>query len=65
MESENLFAMALAQALVAAIALIAGLGPTLFLDAFFVALWVVSGLLFRRAGAGSRRQFGMGPAGPA
>ena len=53
-----LFAMALVQALVAVIALIAGLGfpwsapgEILVLNGFFVALWVGSALLFRRAGA--------------
>jgi hypothetical protein len=45
-----MFATAGAQALVAVIALIAGLGPTLPADAFFVAAWVASGLLFRQAG---------------
>ena len=44
-----MFATAGAQALVAVIALIAGLGPTLPADAFFVAAWVASGLLFRQA----------------
>ncbi len=51
-----LFATALAQALVAVIALIAGLGSTapiwpwdvLILTGFFVALWVGSALLFRK-----------------
>lgn len=59
-----LFATALAQALVAVIALIAGWGSTgpiwpqdiLILTGFFVALWVGSALLFRRASAtGSNR----------
>ena len=40
---------ALAQALVAVIALIAGLGYTLILTGFFVALWLTSARLFRRA----------------
>ena len=49
-----LFATALAQMLVGVIALIAGLGFTLMLNAlilnvFFAALWVGSALLFRRA----------------
>jgi hypothetical protein len=44
-----MFATAGAHALVATIALIAGLGPTLPADAFFIAAWVVSGLLFRQA----------------
>ncbi len=52
-----LFATALAQALVAVIALIAGLGSTganwpgatVFLTGFFAALWLVSAWLFRKA----------------
>jgi hypothetical protein len=44
-----MFATAIAQAVIAAIALIAGLGPTLLADAFFIAAWVASGLLFRQA----------------
>lgn len=49
-----LFATALAQMLVGVIALIAGLGSTLIMNAlilnvFFAALWVGSALLFRRA----------------
>jgi hypothetical protein len=40
---------ALAQALVAVIALIAGLGNTLILTGFFVALWLTSARLFRKA----------------
>jgi hypothetical protein len=40
---------ALAQALVAVIALIAGLGYTLILTGFFVALWLTSARLFRKA----------------
>ena len=44
-----LFATALAQALVAVIAVVAGFGFTLILNGFFVALWVGSALLFRRA----------------
>jgi hypothetical protein len=44
-----MFATAGAQALVAVIALVAGLGPTLLADAFFVAAWVASALLFRQA----------------
>jgi hypothetical protein len=44
-----MFATAAAQALVAAIALIANLGPTLLADAFFIAAWVASAVLFRRA----------------
>ncbi len=65
-----LFATALAQALVAVIALIAGLGSTapiwpwdiLILTGFFAALWVGSALLFRKA---AREQLlaGAGPAG--
>jgi hypothetical protein len=44
-----MFATAGAQVVVAAIALIANLGPTILADAFFVLAWVASGLLFRRA----------------
>jgi hypothetical protein len=44
-----MFATAGAQAVVAAIALVAGLGPTLLADAFFIAAWVASALLFRQA----------------
>ncbi|MEO7295928.1 MAG: hypothetical protein ABIZ57_07275, partial [Candidatus Limnocylindria bacterium] len=44
-----MFATAAAHVLVAVIALIAGLAPTLLADAFFVAAWVASALLFRRA----------------
>lgn len=43
---------ALAQALVAVIALIAGLGYTLILTGFFVALWLTSARLFRKAARG-------------
>ena len=44
-----MFATAAAHAVVALIALVAGLGPTLLADAFWVAGWVASGLLFRLA----------------
>ena len=44
-----MFATAAAQAVVAVIALVAGFGPTLPADAFFVAAWVASGVLFRQA----------------
>ena len=44
-----MFATAGAQALVVVIALVAVLGPTLLADAFFIAAWVASGLLFRQA----------------
>jgi len=44
-----MFATAAAHAIVAVIALIADLGPTLPADAFFIAAWVASGLLFRQA----------------
>ena len=44
-----LVATALAQALVAVIALIAGLGYTLILTGIFVALWLTSARLFRKA----------------
>lgn len=43
------FATAIAHMPVAVIALIAGLGPTVPADAFFVAAWVASGVLFRQA----------------
>ena len=42
-------ATAIAHVVVAAIALIANLGPTILADAFFVLAWVASGLLFRQA----------------
>lgn len=48
-----MFATAGGQALVAVIALIANLGPTLLADAFFVLAWVASGLLFRQASLAS------------
>jgi hypothetical protein len=51
--SVAMFAAAVAQALVAVVALVAGLAPTLLADAFFVALWVVSALLFRQASVAS------------
>jgi len=44
-----MFATAAAHAVVALIALVAGLGPTLLADALWVAAWVASGLLFRQA----------------
>ncbi|MBD2104300.1 hypothetical protein [Leptolyngbya sp. FACHB-261] len=57
--SRALFATALAQALVAAIALIAGLGlpwsgpaEILLLNGFFIALFAGSGWLFRRSAGG-------------
>jgi hypothetical protein len=56
--ARTLFATALAQALVAVIALIAklgsplsGPGEILILNGFFIALWVGSALLFRRTSA--------------
>jgi hypothetical protein len=48
-----MFAAAAAHIVVAAIAVIAGLGPTLPADAFFVVAWVASGLLFRQASIAS------------
>ena len=45
-----LLAMALAQILVAVIALITGLGHTFVVTSFFVALWLTSAWLFRRSG---------------
>ena len=44
-----MFATAGAQAVVAVIALAAGLGPTLPADAFFIGAWIASGVLFRQA----------------
>ena len=44
-----MFATAGAQLVVVVIALVAGLGPELRADAFFIAAWIASGLLFRRA----------------
>ena len=48
-----MFATAGAQALVLVIALVAGLGPTVPADLFFIGLWVASGVLFRQAGPAS------------
>jgi hypothetical protein len=48
-----MFATAGAHVVVTAIALIANLGPTVLADAFFVAAWVASGLLFKQAGVAS------------
>jgi hypothetical protein len=50
-----MFATAGAHVIVAAIALIANLGPTIVADAFFVLAWFVSGLLFRQASLASAR----------
>jgi uncharacterized membrane protein len=47
--STAMFATAGAHTVVAAIALIAGLGPELRADIFFIGAWVLSGLLFRQA----------------
>jgi hypothetical protein len=44
-----MFSTAGAHAVVAVIGLVAGLGPTLAADAFWVAGWIASGLLFRQA----------------
>jgi hypothetical protein len=44
-----MFATAGAHAVVAVIALVTGLGPTLLADGFFIVAWVASGLLFRQA----------------
>jgi hypothetical protein len=44
-----MFATAAAHLAVAVIALVAGLGPTLLADAFFIAAWVASALLFRQS----------------
>ena len=50
-----MFATAGAHAVVAAIGLIANLGPTIVADTFFVLAWVASGLLFRQASLASAR----------
>jgi hypothetical protein len=47
--SVAMFAAAAAHAIVAVIGLVANLGPTLLADAFWIAGWVASGLLFRQA----------------
>ena len=47
--SMAMFATAGAQLVVVVIALVAGLRPELRADAFFIAAWIASGLLFRRA----------------
>lgn len=44
-----MFAAAATQTVVAAIGFVGGLGPTLPADAFWIAGWVTSGLLFRQA----------------
>jgi uncharacterized membrane protein len=44
-----MFATAAVHAIVAVIGLAANLGPTLLADAFWVAAWIASGLLFRQA----------------
>jgi hypothetical protein len=44
-----MFATAGTHVVVAAIAQVAGLGPTLLADACFVAAWVASGMPFRHA----------------
>ena len=44
-----MFATAAAHGLVVLIGLVAGLGPTVPADVFFIAAWVASGLLFRQA----------------
>ena len=50
-----MFATAAAHVVVAAIALVADLGPTIPADAFFILAWVASGLLFRQASLASAR----------
>jgi hypothetical protein len=47
-----MFATAAAHAVVAVIGLVANLGPTLAADAFWIAGWIVSGVLFRRSSPG-------------
>ena len=44
-----MFATAGVHAIVAAIAVVAGLGPTLLADAFWIAGWIASAMLFRQA----------------
>jgi hypothetical protein len=51
-----LFAAAAVHAVAAIVGLVAGLGPTLPADAFFVVAWVVSGVLFRQAPGTSVRR---------
>jgi hypothetical protein len=46
-----MFATAAVHAVVAVIGLVADLGPTLAADAFWIAGWITSGLLFRQAAA--------------
>ena len=53
--SRAMFATAAAHVAVVVIALVAGLGPTLLADAFFIGGWTVSGLLFRQVRVGSSR----------
>ena len=50
-----MFATAAVHAIVAAIGVIADLGPTLPADAFWIAGWVTSGLLFRQASLATSR----------
>jgi hypothetical protein len=50
-----MFATAGAQTVVVVIAVVAALGPTLLADAFFIAAWIASGLLFRQASLVSAR----------
>jgi hypothetical protein len=50
-----MFATAAVHAIVAVIGLAANLGPTLLADAFWVAAWIASGLLFRQASPGAYR----------
>jgi hypothetical protein len=47
--SMAMFATAAAHTVVAVIGLAADLGPTLLADAFWIAGWIASGLLFRQA----------------
>ena len=49
-----MFATAGAHAIVALIGLVAALGPTLLADAFWIAGWITSGLLFRQASVSGR-----------
>lgn len=52
--ARTLVAMATAQMLVDVIALMAGLGSKVILNAFFAALWIGSAFLFRKAAQGNQ-----------
>ena len=48
-----MFATAATHVGVVIVALVAGLGPTLLADAFFIGAWLASALLFRQASVAS------------